>query len=177
MALSLEAPFPTLLLPSAFRWAAEIRHRFDDDDVPRDEQEWCLGMRARLRGPGVVSWAVYRDAELGGCIMVVPGPASIAELHILFKRSFWGQKTAEEAVRMAIRQLFAAGCPKLETTCFSDNGAVIALARRLGGQIEATLRRRGRRNGKPEDLKIIGLLPEEFEPKAEVSANVVQRIA
>ena len=96
--------------------------------------------------------------------MAVPTENGIAELHILFKRSFWGKASAEEAVRQVIRQLFAAGCPKVETTCFADNLAVIALARRLGGQIEGTLRRRKRRNGKPEDLKLIGLLPEEFEP-------------
>jgi len=162
LALEVERPFPTLLLPAAFRWAQEIRHRFDDDDVPKKEIPWCLGMRAKLHAPGVVSWGVYRDGELGGCIIATPGVADIAELHILFKRSFWGRATAEAALRQVVRRLFASGCPKLETTCFADNCAVIALCRRLGGKVEGTLRRRGRRNGKPEDLKVIGLLPEEF---------------
>ncbi len=136
-------------------WGQAFRGRmFDDSSLPTFEafaEDWREQERRGRR-----SWAVSRNGELGGCLISTRLSPDKAELHLLFKKTFWGRATTRTALWMVCAQIFAAGVDTIESTVPADAGAVLALVKTIGARREHI--GQSSRNGMPVDM--IGLVLE-----------------
>lgn len=160
MPVSLES-FPEFAVPRIYAWMQRFWRSVADDFAPESLEAFMADWEARK--PARTAWAVCRDGEIGGVIVVDQLSPVVANLHIVCKRSFWGKETTLEAMRQACSAAFADGTLKLMCTVFPDNAHVIHLATQLGAEREGRLKNHTLRGGKPCDLLVFGLTKEMFE--------------
>lgn len=160
-----ECPFPDVALPLLWNWIEEARHQVADDFSPQTPDEFIALERQRAESGEVLSFAIYRDHELGGYVRVVPTLPMSVEAHCIFKREFYGYQTTLPALNDVARQLFEAGIERLTLPVFAHNTAIRSLLKRGGAVEEGCLRAYTRQNGQPVDVIIFGLLRSDWETK------------
>jgi len=162
--IELVAPFPRSELLSVWEWGQAFRERmFDDASLPSLDAfiaDWQAQESA-----GRNSWAVMRGGEIGGCFISTRLAPATAELHLLFKKSFWGRATTLPALRVVCEALFATGVDKIESTAPADSRAVLALTKAVGAT-HRLLPGQTSRNGRPVDVIGIALHRDAFLVKA-----------
>lgn len=151
----------------------EARSQVADDFSPQTPDEFIALERARVAGGEVITFAIYRDNELGGYVRVVPMLPMACEAHCIFKKSFYGTQTTLPALNDVARQLFDAGVERITMPVFAANAAIRALIKKLGAVEEGRLREYTRQNGLPVDMILFGLLKRDW--KARQNAEVRTR--
>lgn len=167
--MTVSSPFPHYALPRVWGWIGESR-RQTQDDFSVDTLNAFVGEWEVADAAGRLTWAVWRDGELGGVVMSRRINPVCVDSHCVFKRSFWGHGTTVEALRLVARDIFSSGeTQKITAWAYHDNHALLGLVRKLGFQKEGTLRQQTRRAGEPVDVVMLGLTKQAFEPSAVVS--------
>jgi RimJ/RimL family protein N-acetyltransferase len=163
------APFPDVALPLLWMWIEEARSQVADDFSPQTPGEFIALERQRAESGEVITFAIYRDHELGGYVRVVPTLPMSCEAHCIFSKSFYGYQTTLPALNDVARQLFEAGIERLTLPVFAHNTAIRSLLKRGGAVEEGTLRSYTRQNNEPVDMVIFGLLKSEWLAKQDSS--------
>lgn len=161
MNIEVISPFPLEALPRVWGWISTFRNRVADDYGPKDLGEFIDKSMSEI--PSMTTWAVYRDGELGGMVTFQKWSPILGTCHCLFKKEMWGRKTTFPALEQIARQLFATGIKKISMCVFSDNKAIIALLKDLGGVTEGRYRQHTLRNGELVDMTTIALFEEGFK--------------
>lgn len=85
------------------------------------------------------------------------------ETHALFRKDFWGKATTQTALRLVYAEVFASGVHRIYGLPFSDNNAMISLARNVGFRREGVLRETTKRGGEFVDQVMLGMTQGDFE--------------
>ena len=160
MPIDISEPFPDWALPLAFLWTERSFRQFADDFFPRTQDAFVeeyrrLASRARTFG-------VWKDNLLGGIIICEQASPVVASAHILLSSRLWGTPAAE--LRKAAELMFASqpSLNRIQSFVPKWNRLAVALAVRLGGKIEGTLRGVTLRGGQPADAVLVGMTREDF---------------
>jgi RimJ/RimL family protein N-acetyltransferase len=112
------------------------------------------------------AWAVTLkgdDAAIGTVACYEKRQGKVTEIGYVLKRAFWGKGLVTEAVAAMIDLLFAEGQRRVFADTDPDNTASIAVLRRLGFTLEATLRAEWETHIGVRDSLIWGLLKDEWK--------------
>lgn len=120
--VTISSPFGVADLPTLFVWRNRL-HRWQGEA----EEELDRFMAEHLAREQVMTFAAYRDGELGGYIESMPGElsfpsntsvATVAKVEMVFKREFFkrrpeengagagGQSVTQPALNLVLRELF-----------------------------------------------------------------------
>lgn len=160
--IKVRSPFPPYSYFQLYDWALPVWRSVASDDAPKDREGFIAYQLDIADIPGMKTWGVYRDGELGGYVSAVRQPSRhwVALTHCIFRKEFWGGNTTITSLRKVAEEIFADGVIKIEMWVFADNHAVKGLINRLGGHEEGTLTAQVMREGKPADMCVYGLTPE-----------------
>ncbi|MCX7602583.1 MAG: GNAT family N-acetyltransferase [Bryobacteraceae bacterium] len=131
----------------------------------------------RARGR-TAAYGIWQGGELAGLIGLHDIDASNASAQIGYwlAERWQGRglmtRAVQALVELAFREL---GLGRIEIRCAAGNLRSQAIPKRLGFTYEGTLRAAQRLHGKPVDLRIYGLLREEWERLRAASAEQVER--
>lgn len=160
--IEVRSPFPPYAYFQLYDWALPVWRSVASDDAPKDREGFIEYQLNTADTPGVKTWGVYRDGELGGYVSAIrhAGREWIALTHCIFRKEFWGGSTTTASLRKIAQEIFDDGAVKIEMWVFSDNHAVKGLIRRLGGREEGCLSAQVVREGEFIDMCIYALTPE-----------------
>lgn len=161
--IEVKSPFPLDQIPRLAFWFEEFRHRVADDFGPRT-QEAMLEQTEQQIAAGMQTWAVTRYGEMGGYISATRQTPILADVHCIFKPSFFGRAITDRSIKTVYEQLFHDGIEKITSSVFADNKGIRALAKRIGMREEGRLVAHTRRDGKPVDVIVLGITKQEFVP-------------
>lgn len=136
---------------------------FDDGSLPTFEafvEDWRQQEQRGRR-----SWAVMKDGEIGGCLISTQLSPVAADLHLIFKKSFWGRATTRTALRLVCEEVFLAGVDRIESTAPADSRALLALTKGIGATSEPV--GQNSRRGKPLNMMALVLNRDAFLKNAE----------
>jgi RimJ/RimL family protein N-acetyltransferase len=156
-----ERGFPISFAPRVWAWTEPFQNRVRDDFSARTIEQFLEEWEA-AEARGRESWSVSRDGELGGVIQCTRYSPILADIHCVFKPSFWGQATTKPAMERVLGEIFSTGALKVTSSPFRDNAAVIGLLKNLGGKTEAVLEGHTIRGGRLVDVVIISVTKERF---------------
>lgn len=153
------------LVPRVWEWCKEFRSRVFDDYAPDCREVFVANLQARLLEAACSPYWVLSAGDVGGLVICERARPGVWSSHLLFKKAFFGHSITLESVRQAYTQFFRDNleCRRIESLVFSDNSAIIGLARKLGARDEGTMREYTMRGGKPADMVSLGLLRSEFK--------------
>lgn len=159
--IEVRSPFPAPSYYMLFDWAIPVWKSVASDDAPKDREGFINYQIEISSTPGVKTWGVYRDNELGGYVSAVrhPGREWVALTHCIFRKEFWGGNTTTRSLRKIAQEIFTDGAMKIEMWVFADNHAIKGLIKRLGGREEGCLTQQVMREGKPADMCVYALTP------------------
>lgn len=160
--ITLESPFPKDQMPRIWLWMESNLKAVADDYSPKTMEDFARYW-FELEANGQRSWAVRRDGEMGGVIVARPILPGVSEIHVIFKREFWGKGTTLEALRMVCQELFSEGMRKLVALTFADNRSAFQMVKALGGLVEGKLLEHTMRGGKPLDVFAMAIHRKGFE--------------
>jgi len=145
-----------------YDWALPVWKNIASDDTPKDREGFIQFELNLLSTPGIKTWGIYRDSELGGFVSAVRHPTRtwIAQPHMIFRKDFLGAATTIVACRRILQELFGDGALKIEMWVFFDNHAIRGFINQLGGREEGRLTAQVIRDGKPTDMVVYGLYQE-----------------
>ncbi len=160
--IEVRSPFPPYAYFQLYDWALPVWRNVASDDAPTDREGFIDYQIKVAETPGVKTWGVYRDGELGGYVSAVrhAGREWIALTHCIFHREYWGGDTTVVSLRKIAEEIFSDGAVKIEMWVFSDNHAIKGLIKRLGGHEEGCLTAQVLREGKHSDMCIYALTSE-----------------
>jgi RimJ/RimL family protein N-acetyltransferase len=142
--------------PLEYRWLKAVWNRVADDFSPTNEADY---IKAQLVASHCIHRGVYRNGELGGILTGQPITPYLVQVHVQFRKSFYGSETTLPAIRLGIDVLFdECGFGKIWAVVFADNAPIIATLRRLGATWEGTLIAHTTRNGRPIDMESFAIL-------------------
>lgn len=167
MQIEVVSPFPMQSLPRVWRWIQSFRDRVVDDYSPQTLDAFVS--KALADADRLKTWAVYRDGELGGMVSYERWTDVLGTCHCLFKREMWGRKTTLPALQQIAAEIFAGGTTKIAMCVFSDNRAIKALIKDLGGVTEGHYKQHTMRGGRLVDMTALALFKEGFEANASTS--------
>lgn len=163
-AVEIVSPFPRYAVPKIWLWTLQFRSRVADDTAPKTLDDFVRDWDAHESRDARRTFAIYVDEQLAGLGTFERWSPWCGTTHVLFCKNFWGKETTVPALREFYQRIFTEeGCHKLLQYAFADNYQLFAIAKEIGAKIEGTLREQTFRNGVPTDMKIIGLLREDFE--------------
>jgi RimJ/RimL family protein N-acetyltransferase len=128
-----DCPFPLSNLPIVWTWLQDSASPLLTDQGSQSATEFVQKWATRR----AVTWAVYRDDELGGWIAYEPQNELTGTAHAVFKKSFRGQGITLAAINLVAQQVFSEGIIRVQMMVREDNLAVQGLIERLGGEKEA----------------------------------------
>jgi RimJ/RimL family protein N-acetyltransferase len=134
--------------PLLWVWMQPYWSRVANDFSPDTIQDFVSMKRSQ-------NWhrlAVYRNNELGGILEAEHVSPVVAQVHVTFKKSFWGWQTTLPAMRLGMEYLWRQGYSKIRAQVYPDNRAIIRVIKTLGGRLEAVLNSETKRDGKLTDL-------------------------
>lgn len=167
--VTVSEPFPEYAWPEVWGWMKDFRNRIMDDFGPQTLDEfvtWALRMSERSR-----TWGVWRDGELGGLITVRQAMPALGEIHVIFRRSFWGRDTTAVSLRLVLGAVFTSNTIKVASVVFQDNHAARALARRAGFCEEGLFIGHTLRDGKPVNMVPLGITKEGFNKENAIDSH------
>lgn len=112
------------------------------------------------------AWAVTLkgdDTAIGTVASYEKRQGKVTEIGYVLKRAYWGRGLVTEAVAALIDLLFSEGQRRVFADTDPDNAASIAVLRRLGFTLEATLRAEWETHIGVRDSLIWGLLEDEWK--------------
>jgi RimJ/RimL family protein N-acetyltransferase len=157
-------PFPEQALPLLWHWLEAFRKNVADDDAP-DNLEDFIELELQASERGVVTFGIYRDNELGGCVWFQQLSPRMGAAHCVFKKDFFGHVTTIPALNSVAGQLFDAGIERITMQVFEHNHAIKSLIKQIGAKEEGTLREFTTQGGRPVNMVLYGLLKDEWEEK------------
>lgn len=169
MKIEVVSPFPLESLPRVWMWIQSFKNRVADDYGPKTLDQFVEKSMSEI--PSMITWAVYRDGELGGMVTFQRWSPVLGTCHCLFKKEMWGRKTTLPALQEIAQEIFDSGVHKISMCVFSDNKAIIALLKDLGGVTEGHYRQHTVRGGKLVDMTLIALFEEGFNHAASSSSS------
>lgn len=183
--VTVESPFPEYALPRLWQWISSSRNSVCDDFSPKNIDELVVHWE-RKRRAGERTWGVFRSGDLGGMISSSLFSPILADIHCIFKRSFWGHETTFNAMNLVAGEIFSREdnekrqVQKITSMAFFDNHALFGLVKKLGFVKEGSLRQHALRDGKLVDVVIGGLTRERFyeftsEPDGQRSGSFGQQ--
>lgn len=133
--IGLVTPFPAYAWPRVWGWLNAVRSRVADDWAPSTIEEF-VDQQVAHEADGRISFGVMRGSELGGLIVCQRAHAQAisADVHFLFKKSFFGRSHTTPALTQAFDLLFDGGLLTLRGEVFYDNSSIRAVMRDLGAQ-------------------------------------------
>jgi RimJ/RimL family protein N-acetyltransferase len=161
-------PFPPEYIWLLWKWSDPVWFRIADDFTPHDPVAYVEWQECIEAQDNTLSWGVYRGDELGGLIRAVVDPLRPwqADLHVLFKKDFWGRHNTVPAMLLVFAELLGPrGLKKLNTATFASNSAINSLIAEIGGVKEGVRRRATLKDGKLVDMVLYGMTPEDFEAR------------
>jgi len=152
--------FPQWAWPLAWEWASARRRQLADDFFPSSIDEFVESYSVRFRDAR--TYGVWKNDNLGGVIICERSSPVVFTAHILLSRRLWGVQASE--LQTAATLLFASEPQAIRIQAFVPawNRLAIALACRIGGTIEGTLRSATLRNGQPADAVLVALIREDL---------------
>lgn len=111
------------------------------------------------------AWAITLkgdDTAIGTVASYEKRQGKVTEIGYVLKRAYWGKGLVTEAVAALIDLLFAEGQRRVFADTDPDNAASIAVLKRLGFTLEATLRAEWETHIGVRDSLIWGLLEDEW---------------
>ena len=148
-------PFPFERFAEVWEWMQPFFASVADDFSPVTAEQFLAIEESRK--DQVVTFAIWRDGELGGCVWAYPVSPILVDCHCVFKKSFFGHRTTLPALEQVKELLFNEGVEKIQMQVFAHNNAVRSLIRKLGGVEEGRLRAHTRQQGSPIDVIVYGL--------------------
>lgn len=183
-AVDLITPFPIVEAPRVWGWKHCFRTLSDDDDVPKEREEFIHSVEALLPqsfSAGVIDknqlTSEKHEAPLVGVVVFCPAGLRDGALHFAAGRKAFKMGLVEEALVNFIPQIFN-NCPQLlriSALLDESNAPAKALLKRLGFRFEGITQGAVLMNGQPRARVQFGLVREfpQAEPTAEIELSEV----
>lgn len=123
-------------------------------------------MVTMLADPAWRAWAITvkgDDTAIGDVVSFEKRQGKVTEIGYMLTRAYWGKGYVTEAVTALIDLLFSEGQRRVFADTDPDNAASIAVCKRLGFTLEATLRAEWETHIGVRDSLIWGLLEDEWK--------------
>jgi hypothetical protein len=98
--VQLVSPFPLHAVPRVWVWSEQFRNKACDDFAPKTVTDY-LDNWLECDRRGRRTWAVVRGGEIGGAIWSTRFSEVVADVHVLFRRDFWGHSVTVTALLLA----------------------------------------------------------------------------
>ena len=171
--LRIETPFPPHAWPRVWDWIQPFKGSVFDDTCATTQDEFVEQQLARSQNPGFRSWAFYKDNELGGLAIfetrLPDDPMGFA--HTVFKKSFFGRNTTEQALTQLAEEVFAGGVTLIRCEVFQRNSNIRSLCKAIGFVEYGPFRKCIRQGGELIDVVGLSLTPEQLEAANAWSLN------
>lgn len=153
------SPYPKEHLPKLWDWLQEFSHQMNNDQSPKT-YEALIADHAHLGESGGKSYALITDGVIRGTVWADNLIDGMYMGHLVFDRE--GITTQEKLAfaKEAIAAMFASGVRKIIWHLYADNRAFRIFLKKLGAEIEGTLREATRRNGELVDVIMMASFPE-----------------
>jgi hypothetical protein len=175
--IEIREPFPEYAWPMAWGWADTCRAQIADDFFPPTIDAFVELSLSRYRR----TFGLWKDGLLSGAVAVEWASPVVMTAHILLSKRLWGVPASD--LRAVAQLLFDTEASLIRIQAFVPawNRLAIALAKRLGGSVEGTLRSATMRSGKPADAVLVAITREEFfngpELRIAVGADGIEYVA
>lgn len=153
------SPFPEEHLPLMWKWIEEFREQMLDDNSPQSYEAMVEHSRSSLER-GAKQYACLMDGVPAGMIWGEFAGDGMYIGHLVFDREVLSSSEKLEASREALKLMFATGARKVIWQMFADNRAFRIFLKRLGAEIEGTLKQGTRRKGQLVDITLMASFPE-----------------
>lgn len=168
--VDLITPFPSAEAARIFGWKHCFRTLPEDDDAPSDREEFIRSMESTL--PLSVSAGIVdklqltsrrHEAPLVGMIFILPAGVRDGVLHFAAGRKAFKMGLVEEALVLALPQIFTSAPSLLRLSAVVDEGNVPAkqLLKRVGFRFEGVSRDAVLQQGVPRSRVVFGILRSE----------------
>lgn len=156
--ISIQEPFPDYAWPLAFEWAESRRIQLADDFFPATIDAFVESSLSKYSR----TFGLWKNEILSGAVAVEWASPVVMTAHIVLSKRLWG--VPAEELRQVTALLFDTEASLIRIQAFVPawNRLAIALALRLGGRVEGTLRSATMRGGKPADAVLVAITREDF---------------
>lgn len=158
MKFEIRSPFPEQHLSAMCGWLQEFKYQMVDDASPLEESD----VRAFYESGRSKSFAVEVDGQAAGAVWAEELYDGVYMGHLVFDRDMLSSAEKVQATRQAVRKLFEEGARKISWHVFADNRAFRIFLKRVGAEIEGTMRKATKRNGEYVDVMLLSTLPEDL---------------
>lgn len=162
MGVSLVSPFPEYALPQAFEWL-RVSLRFVADDFAMKDLRSFVDLAAGIDARGGKTWGIRVNESLLGWISFEPVNKVSGIVHGFMSRRGLGRKNTDEALKLALAEIFHEGYERVSFPVLARNHLVRGLLRRVGAKEEGLLRSFTSCGGELADLVIIGMVKADFD--------------
>jgi RimJ/RimL family protein N-acetyltransferase len=142
-------PFPIAEIPHLYNWMRAYKNIVESDLSPKDLPSFEAYFKEIL--PNCITYGVIdRENTLGfrheapiiGMVMFEPNSPWNKYIHIASNRRAWGSGFMDQAITLAVADLFTLDPSLLRVSAFvlANNSPVRALAKRLGWQFEGVMK-------------------------------------
>lgn len=141
-----------------------------------DTREFLEQVAANRSQGRTAAYGIWRGDELAGLIGLhdIDSSNGTAQIGYWIARCFQGRGLMTLAVTVLIRTAFGKlGLERIEIRCAAGNQRSQAIPKRLGFTYEGTLRSAQRLGGERVDVRVYGLLREEWQRLRAVSAEQI----
>lgn len=137
--VTLTSPFPEASLPSAFVWLQPYLSltKYYGRTLAQFVEE------KRKQAPGILTWSVSVDGEIGGRIEFMPESSRVGFVDYLAKPFFFRQEIAQPAITQALDAVFEGGADLILFAPLSANRKFAHLVRTLGATDAGMLKQNG----------------------------------
>ena len=169
--IDLIEPFPVREAKRVFGWLHAYKNIIENDLSPKTPEEFetfMINILPNVRSYGVIdknnTLGFRHEAPLVGMVVFEPQSVWNFFIHIASTRRAWGSGFMDEAINVAIKDLFDTVPSLLRVTglTLSNNSPVKGLARRLGWHYEGKQHDAVLQDGEPRDLIQLGITRREW---------------
>ena len=165
--VDLISPFPVEHVHRVYDWMHQYKSIVETDLTPKTLEEYCEAMRVQLTEGGMVSYGVIdkhnvvgytHPAPLVGIVGFEPHTAWNCYIHLAMNRRAWKYHMADEAVTLALRDVFE-NTELLRVSAFvlENNRPVRYMAQRMNFVREGLYEDWCTQEGKPVNVMHFGL--------------------
>lgn len=152
------SPYPEEQLDRLWGWIQEFSHQMNNDRSPQSFEE-LVKANAHLNASGGKAYALMLEGKTMGTVWADNVSDGMYMGHLVFDRSL-STKEKLDFSREALQKMFAAGARKIIWHLYADNRAFRIFLKKLGAEIEGTLKQGTRRKGELVDVTMMASFPE-----------------